>query len=167
MAELTFLIEGEPVDISATANGNSYDIKIDERIFTVQPLGDNLFEITCNDQRVIAAAVSNNGAWFLDLESYQLELREPSEDAIASGGGDQTGEKDKVYAPMPGKIVKLLVSEGETVEKKQPLVIVEAMKMENQVLALAAGSVKAINCAAGDQVDTETPLIELELDDDA
>ena len=46
---------------------------------------------------------------------------------------------------------------------KQPLVIVEAMKMENQVNAKAKGKVKKVNFAAGDQVDTEKPIIELEI----
>ncbi len=48
-------------------------------------------------------------------------------------------------------------------EEKQPMVIVEAMKMENQVNSKAKGTVKAVNFAAGDQVDTETPIIELDL----
>ena len=47
--------------------------------------------------------------------------------------------------------------------EKQPLVIVEAMKMENSVLCRANGTVRAVNFAAGDQVDTETPIIELEI----
>ena len=65
---------------------------------------------------------------------------------------------------MPGNIVKLLVAVGDTVEVKQQTVIVEAMKMENPVLARAKGIVKAVNFAEGDQVDTETPIIELELE---
>ena len=46
------------------------------------------------------------------------------------------------------------------------MVIVEAMKMENAVLARAAGKVKAVNFAAGDQVDTDTPIIELEIEEE-
>ena len=74
------------------------------------------------------------------------------------------GEKDKILAPMPGKIVKIQVAMGDEVTEKQPMVIVEAMKMEHQVMARANGKVKAINFADGDQVDTESPIIELELE---
>jgi biotin carboxyl carrier protein len=66
---------------------------------------------------------------------------------------------------MPGKIVKIMVAVGDEVTEKQPMVIVEAMKMENQVNCRAKGKVKAVNFAPGDQVDTESPIIELELEE--
>jgi biotin carboxyl carrier protein len=66
---------------------------------------------------------------------------------------------------MPGKIVKIMAEVGGDVREKQALVIVEAMKMENPVLARAKGKVKAIHFAVGDQVDTESPIIELELEE--
>ena len=75
----------------------------------------------------------------------------------------QADKTEAVAAPMPGKIVKIMVEVGDEVDVKHPMVIVEAMKMENQVNAKAAGTVKAVNFAAGDQVDTETPIIELDL----
>ncbi|MCH8026710.1 MAG: hypothetical protein IID63_01145 [candidate division Zixibacteria bacterium] len=65
---------------------------------------------------------------------------------------------------MPGKIVKLLVKVGDRVSEKQPLMIVEAMKMENQVNSPAAGIVKAVNASVGDQVDTVSAIIELDLE---
>ncbi|MBI5267357.1 MAG: acetyl-CoA carboxylase biotin carboxyl carrier protein subunit [candidate division Zixibacteria bacterium] len=64
---------------------------------------------------------------------------------------------------MPGRVVKVLVSVCDEVKERQQLIIVEAMKMENPVSAPAAGKVKAIHFAQGDQVDTESPLVELEL----
>ena len=94
-----------------------------------------------------------------------IEINEPTEDDFAGGGGGQAGEKDKIFAPMPGKVVKILVAVGDEVIEKQPMVIVEAMKMENQVNSKAKGKVKAVNFADGDQVDTETPIIELELEE--
>ena len=66
---------------------------------------------------------------------------------------------------MPGKIVKLLVKVGDEVKEKQQMVIVEAMKMENPVLCKANGKVKAIHFNDGDQVNTDNPIIELELDE--
>ena len=54
-----------------------------------------------------------------------------------------------VIAPIPGLIVKLLVEEGDEVEEGQPLVILEAMKMENEIKAVRAGTVKAIISRTG------------------
>jgi len=71
------------------------------------------------------------------------------------------GDKSKLFPPMPGKVVKVLVREGDKVGKKQKLVIVEAMKMENPVVAPFAAEVVRVNCAEGQLVDTENVLIEL------
>ena len=67
-----------------------------------------------------------------------------------------------VKAPMPGKVIKLNVAEGEEVRKNQTLVIVEAMKMENEIKSAIDGNVKKIHVAAGELVDSEKSLIEIE-----
>ena len=63
---------------------------------------------------------------------------------------------------MPGKVIKINVSENEKVRKNQTLAIVEAMKMENEIKSSIDGTVKKIFAADGDLVDSENPLIELE-----
>jgi biotin carboxyl carrier protein len=63
---------------------------------------------------------------------------------------------------MPGKVIKVNVTEGQEVRKNQSLVIVEAMKMENEIRAAAEGVVKRIYVSAGELVDSEKTLIELE-----
>lgn len=70
--------------------------------------------------------------------------------------------KQIVYPPMPGKILKILVSEGEKVKKKQSLAIVEAMKMEHEIKSALDGVVKKINFKEDQMVDTEDPIMELE-----
>jgi 3-methylcrotonyl-CoA carboxylase alpha subunit len=65
-------------------------------------------------------------------------------------------------APMPGKIVALLVPPGSAVDKAAPLLVMEAMKMEHTLLAPAAGTVKAFLCAAGEQVREGAALVEFE-----
>jgi biotin carboxyl carrier protein len=61
-------------------------------------------------------------------------------------------------APMPGKVVKVLVAAGEQVSSGAPLVVLEAMKMEHTVRAAGAGIVRAIHVAVGDQVDADRLL---------
>jgi biotin carboxyl carrier protein len=63
---------------------------------------------------------------------------------------------------MPGKVIAILVSEGDAVEKGQGLVIVEAMKMENEVRSPIAGAVKEIRVKQGDTVEGGTALVVVE-----
>jgi propionyl-CoA carboxylase alpha chain len=65
-------------------------------------------------------------------------------------------------APMPGKVVQVLVSEGDSVTKGQPLVVLEAMKMEQTITAPADAQVLGVRVEVGDQVDAGSVLVELE-----
>lgn len=68
-------------------------------------------------------------------------------------------------APMPGLVIRVEVTVGQAVEPGQGLVIVEAMKMENELRADAAGTVKGIRVAAGEAVEKDQLLIEFETPD--
>jgi biotin carboxyl carrier protein len=67
----------------------------------------------------------------------------------------------EVTAPMPGKVLKVLVEEGQAVEAGQPLVVIEAMKMETTLSAESPAVVKKIRARAGEMVDHGAVLIEL------
>ncbi len=73
---------------------------------------------------------------------------------------DQAGE-EKVLAPMPGKIVEVLVREGSEISRGEPLLILEAMKMQNEISCPVAGKVKAINARAGENVMKDDVLAEI------
>ena len=62
-------------------------------------------------------------------------------------------------APMPGVVLKLLVKKGDAVTKGQPVLILEAMKMEHQIVAPKDGTVDAINCAEGELVQPGVELV--------
>ena len=68
----------------------------------------------------------------------------------------------EVKAPMPGKILEVLVNVGDQVKEDDELVMLEAMKMENPIYAPADGAVKEIKVKAGDSVETEQLLVVLE-----
>ena len=72
-------------------------------------------------------------------------------------GADEAG--GGCIASMPGKVVQVLVSEGENVEKGQAVVVLEAMKMEQTMTAPDDGLVSAVNVAVDDQVDVGTVLV--------
>jgi biotin carboxyl carrier protein len=76
--------------------------------------------------------------------------------ADASGGAH--GEQ-RVSAPMPGRVVRVLVAPGDAVEARQPVVVVEAMKMENELRSPKAGRVKDVAVAAGTSVEAGRVLV--------
>ena len=76
-------------------------------------------------------------------------------------GGKQASGDGLVKSPMPGRVLKVLVAEGDEVSVGTPLVVVEAMKMENELTAARDGVVKAIFVAAGSTVESGARLIEI------
>jgi biotin carboxyl carrier protein len=79
----------------------------------------------------------------------------------AEGGGAADGEQT-VAAPMPGRVVRVLVARGEAVEARQPVVVVEAMKMENELRSPKAGRVKDVAVEAGTSVEAGRALVVIE-----
>jgi biotin carboxyl carrier protein len=67
-----------------------------------------------------------------------------------------------IHSPMPGKVVKILVAPGQAVEENQPLIIVEAMKMENELRSPKAGKVGNILVTAGQAVEAQAALLTVE-----
>ncbi len=65
-------------------------------------------------------------------------------------------------SPMPGKVVKLLAKVGDEIEAGVPLAVVEAMKMENELLAPRTGVVREVRVAVGDAVEGGAPLLIIE-----
>lgn len=74
----------------------------------------------------------------------------------------QTQGEARVVAPMPGRVVRVLVKAGDQVTVRQPLVVVEAMKMENELRAPKAGRVKDVSVSAGTSVDAGKVLVVIE-----
>jgi len=80
----------------------------------------------------------------------------PAAGQTARGGRDEAG----LRAPMPGRIVRLLVSEGEPVARGATLLVLEAMKMEHEIKAPHDGTVARLPFRVGDQVEAGAPLVE-------
>jgi len=74
----------------------------------------------------------------------------------------QASKTEIVTAPMPGKIIELLVEESSEVKEGEAILILEAMKMQNEILAQVAGKIRKINVKAGDSVTKDDVLMEIE-----
>ena len=159
-------------------NGQSYNVQLDplpdgryravigDRSYTVeaQPLAQGGWRLILNNgtgenQRASVFAAVKGDQRFLSLDGLDYTLTVPDKRAerkrAAGGGSDLT-------AQMPGQVVNVLVNEGETVERGQTLVLLEAMKMETRVSAPENGRVKRVLVQAGQVVERGQRLLEME-----
>lgn len=83
----------------------------------------------------------------------------PQAEAPAAPVASSAAGADAMTSPMPGKILKVLVNVGDKVTENQPLMILEAMKMENEVVAAKAGTVAGIHVTTGEVVNAGDALI--------
>jgi acetyl/propionyl-CoA carboxylase alpha subunit len=116
--------------------------------------GDRVWFVEHGGHRRTARVASAGAKSWVLADGLQLAFVEQprfAEHGTAAVAGALT-------APMPGKVVKVLVAAGEQVSSGAPLVVLEAMKMEHTVRAAGAGIVRAIHVAVGDQVDADRLL---------
>ncbi len=100
----------------------------------------------------------------VDGQPFRVEIQDEQQRRLraAAGKGETRAGKRVVTAPMPGKVVKLLVQPGDAVNAGDGLVVVEAMKMENELKAPAAGTVKEVRVEEGKAVSGGETLIVIE-----
>ncbi|MCP5106601.1 MAG: hypothetical protein GY950_24665 [bacterium] len=89
------------------------------------------------------------------LDERRMRMRRVRSDLDMSG-------PEIIKTSMPGKVVKVLVEEGQEVEPGAGVIIIEAMKMENEIQCRNGGVVKAVHAAAGQAVESDVALIEIE-----
>ena len=116
--------------------------------------------------RVVVRPGASRGAYTLWLDGHRFEVEALDERtrSIRDLSGAAAGPKGPapVVAPMPGLVVRINAQVGDQVQAGQGLVVMEAMKMENELRAQTAGRVKAILATVGAAVEKGTLLIELE-----
>jgi len=135
----------------------------------VQPIdGTPLRMVTIGREvhRVVVRPGATRGTYTLWLDGYRFEVEALDERTKAirdlSGGPAGPVGPAPLKAPMPGLIVRVNVQVGDPVQAGQGIVVMEAMKMENELRAAAAGRVKAIVVSPGTAVEKGALLVELE-----
>ncbi len=167
-------------DLVVTANGRDRSVSVDG------PLEDGKFRISIDgNERLVDARAIRPGTWsiLLDGQSFVVDL-DPRrggiaasvgasevtlqvEDALhrrlATAAGPRAAARgETMRAPIAGKVVKLLVAVGDQVPVGMAVIVLEAMKMENELVAECGGTVTKIHKIAGQAVDTGDVLVELE-----
>jgi len=126
-----------------------FRIKVDGKVYEVEveELGENKAS-----ERTVSAPLP-----IITKVKEELVKSKPAKvsDSLASPKAPTAAVVgEEVLSPLPGKILQLKVSEGDSVKVEDTLLILEAMKMENEIVANASGNVKKINVAVNDMVDT-------------
>jgi 3-methylcrotonyl-CoA carboxylase alpha subunit len=101
------------------------------------------------------------GAWRLNLPSPPPAPPPDVDDLAHRHGHGPATEESSLVAPMPGTVLRVLVEPGDEVEARQPLVVLEAMKMETPLVSPYAATVREVHVAEGDRVSGGTPLVDL------
>ncbi|WP_293678327.1 biotin/lipoyl-containing protein, partial [uncultured Phenylobacterium sp.] len=121
-------------------------------------LGDTPVEapMAVDPSRMIHLAAGDEVVVFEAGEAFVFRDHPPSADGAGAAGGDGA-----IRAPMPGKVTHLSVKAGDAVKKGQPLLTLEAMKMEHVLTAPFDGAVDEVACEVGAQVSEGTALAKL------
>jgi biotin carboxyl carrier protein len=107
------------------------------------------------------------GDWVVAIGGRQVRARVSDGRRRRRTAASQAGGDHAVAAPMPGRVVRVLVEPGDRVAAGQGLAVVEAMKMENEVAAPAAGVVSDVRAAPGDSVEAGGVLVTLTAEEGA
>lgn len=113
-------------------------------------------------RQVRCVATGRNGLTRVHLGDVVVEAVINGRRMAGDASGEAAGGASRLTAPMPGKVVRVLVAPGDQVEARQPLVVVEAMKMENELAAPRAGTVTEVPVTEGMSVEAGRLLAAME-----
>ncbi|MBR8537941.1 biotin/lipoyl-binding protein [Carboxylicivirga mesophila] len=149
-------------------DGSKYKVDIDGRIYDLDliKVESDTYSILLDGQSINMEMIEGDSLNEYKVNTisnyYEIEVidaatryRNSSKSSLDAGG-------NIISTPMPGKIVKIPVKEGDTVEKGQTVVIVSAMKMESEYKSAVDGIVKKVYVAEGEAVEGHQPLVEIE-----
>jgi biotin carboxyl carrier protein len=137
-------------------NGKSYEIRVIENRCDT---GEFLLEL--GGERILVKAGDLVKEAPPKRRARAVEAAGPAvAEAVLAGDAAPVEVRSGVWAPMPGKIVKVLVKVGQEVNAGDPVMVLEAMKMENELRSPVAGVVKAVHVTEGDQAGPNQLLIE-------
>jgi biotin carboxyl carrier protein len=164
--KLRLMANGHPHDVVVDKVTGEYKVTIDGQIYkcvfkdNALYINGELFPIEVEGALDEGATITSSGRSMQvkveqvrEIEQVELEVE------VAKVKGSGSGS---ITAPMPGKVISVKVKVGDDVKLNQMVVILEAMKMENEILSEAAGKVKEVKVKAGEAVEGGQVLIVIE-----
>lgn len=154
------------VKVRVDRDAHLYRVEIDGRLYEVDAVstdGSVSSLLVGGRQNVVSARRRGGGRYTVRHSGREdeLELLDPLTHLAKKTHALAAGSSHRVDAYMPGRVVQVLVEEGEEVEAGQGLVVLEAMKMENEIQAEHAGTVERILVEPGQAVEGGDPLFEI------
>ena len=160
--EVVLVVGGAAVRCSVDRQQDQFVVRVNGITHHLQLLEaeHDLFRLSSAGRTQIVRTARGETRNFLHIDGYTLDY-ERSATPGAPGSASRAVTPDILAAPMPGAVTQVLVKTGDRVVRGQPLVIIEAMKMEHVIRAQRAGSIRAVHARAGDQVDGGVTVIEM------
>ena len=162
-------IDDEKHEIALTQNGDNISAEIDGRAYDIESseVEPNVYLIK-HENRVYQIFVSPNQnanepfAVNVGANDFEIKITDPKRLRSSAGAGANAEGTAEIKTAMPGKLVRVLVEAGAAVEKGDGILVVEAMKMQNEMKAPKDGTVKEIRFAEGATVNAGDVLAIIE-----
>lgn len=157
-------VDGRTVRVEVRRAGDAYTVTLDGRVKTVdmQETSRGFLSLLVDGKSHEAGLEKRAGGYRVLLPGHAVEVDLDLASRGAASVKKPAGGPLRVAAPMPGKIVRVAVEPGQQVVAGEPLVVMEAMKMENEIRSPREGRVKEIAVRAGQAVETGAVLAVLE-----
>ena len=159
--------DGRDLTAEVTPSGDGFVVTIAGREIRVDGSFGPLMRVRV-DGKPVEATVRREGADLVverDGMARAFRVRDPRAPALGRRREAADSTRGEVHAPMPGLVVDVLVRAGDSVDAGQPVVVVEAMKMQNALTAPLAGKVSSVAVQAGTAVDTGQLLLAIRPDE--
>jgi biotin carboxyl carrier protein len=166
--ELIVTVAGRTERVRVERHGGALRVQIGERWYDIDQatVGAGQWSLLAGgEQFEVAVLPRGAGRWWVSSSrgGVLAEVTDPLSHLASQGAGGRGAKKRaQVTAYMPGRVVAVLVGEGDTVQAGQGLLVLEAMKMENEIQAEHEGVVKRVMVDKGQSVEGGDVLFELE-----
>ncbi len=170
MEKEKLIVKFDDKQFEALLNSSKKEIEIGDKIFHIElikELSPGVLSFLVNNQVVTLEIQKNDNGLLTIIKdgiSYEVQTITETEELLQKFTLEsQSSKVGEVYikAPMPGLIVKVLVSEGDSVKKGDKVVILEAMKMENALSSPVSGIIKKVFATEGKTVEKDAILVEI------
>jgi biotin carboxyl carrier protein len=153
---LKLRLDGREVDLNLERDGEWQRFELDgnpPRTASLIEVKPGVYSVLLDGRSLEARVDPGDKQLFVEIQGrrYEVEAVDPRRGQRRSKGAEREG-RQQLTSPMPGKVVRLLVSEGDQVEAGQGLVVVEAMKMQNEMKAPKPGRVVSLSAREGARV---------------
>jgi len=155
-------IDGREIRLDWIKDGETYRFRIEseeEKIADIRQVGPGVYSVLLGGRSYQAVIDENSVS--IDGRSFHVEVSDPRRWNRERNRPEAEGRQN-ITASMPGKVIRVLVSQGEEVEAGQGLIVVEAMKMQNEMKAARSGRVVTLAAVAGATVQAGEILATIE-----